>query len=119
MSAVTLIVLEEAAFTDDEAIHAVIPSLAEDGRIMAISTPGGKRGGFFFDLLKNPEVRSIIARATDIPRMAKKVAFLRKVLPDIRFRVEVELEWLTNGQQFIASDVIEKAFNNQEGAMQL
>jgi len=118
-SAVDLIILEEAAFIDDEAIHAISPSLAEGGRIVAISTPGGKRDGFFFHMLNSDDVRTIIARATAIPRMAKKVEFLRKVLPDIRFRVEVDLEWLTDGHSFISRDVIEAAVTHNVEAMRL
>lgn len=118
-SNVDLIVLEEAAFIDDDAINAILPSLAEGGRVIAISTPGGKRDGFFFNMWQKGDVRRIVARATTIPRMAKKVEFLRRTLPEIRFRVEVELEWLTNGQSFISRAVIESAVTHEVGAMQL
>lgn len=118
-SAVDLIVLEEAAFIEDDAIHAVLPSLAEGGRVIAISTPGGKRDGFFYHLLQSDDVRKIIARATEIPRMAEKVEFLRKVLPNTRFRVEVELEWLTDGHAFISRDVIAAAVSQEVSCLRL
>lgn len=118
-SAADMIILEEAAFASDDAINAILPSRADHGRIVAITTPGGSRSGFFHSVWTGGSVRRIIARSTEIPRLASKVAFDRQHMPDIRFRVEHLLEWLGSGTQFISRDVIVAAFDNEVEAMRL
>jgi len=118
-SAADLIIIEEAAFCPDDAINAVLPSRAEHGRVVAITTPGGSRDCFFFQVWSKGNVRRIIARSTEIPRMAKKVAFDKQHMPDVRFRVEHLLEWLGSGHQFIAADVIAGAVTMEIGALKL
>ncbi len=49
-SAVSLLVVDEAAFVPDEVYQAVRPMLAvSQGRIVLLSTPNGKRGFFHFE----------------------------------------------------------------------
>jgi hypothetical protein len=41
-----LVILDEAAWIDDELFHAVTPMLAAGGRLVAMTTPFGRRGWF-------------------------------------------------------------------------
>lgn len=50
---VKLLVIDEAAKVDDEIFYAVLPMVASDGVIMALSTPAGQRG-WFYDLHQDP-----------------------------------------------------------------
>lgn len=119
-SSADCIILEEAAFIPDDAINAVLPSLSDTGKLIAITTPGGSKDCFFYHMWAHGDgVRRILARATQIPRMAKRVEFLRRTLPDIRFRVEVELEWLGSGAQWIAQHVIDNAVTQEVSCLRL
>lgn len=118
-SAADLIILEECAFAPDDAINAILPSRADRGRVLAITTPGGSRTGFFYQIWSSGNVNRITARSTEIPRLASKVAFDRQHMPATRFRVEHELEWLSSGHQFIAHDVITGAVTMDVGALRL
>ncbi len=44
---VTLLIWDEASRLDDEIVDASTPMVAEDGRIIALSTPSGMRGSFY------------------------------------------------------------------------
>lgn len=118
-SAADMIILEEAAFASDEAINAILPSRAADGRVLAITTPGGSRSGFFYDVWTSGNVRRITARSTDIPRLSRKVAFDKAHMPATRFAVEHELQWLGSGHQFIAHEVIAAAFSAEVSCLRL
>lgn len=118
-SAADIVIIEEAAFCDDDAITAILPSRSDTGRVLLITTPGGSRACFFYQTMTAGGAEVIMARSTEIPRLAKKVAFDKKVLPEIRFRVEHELEWLSSQQQFISGAVIEAAFDETVSAMRL
>lgn len=48
-SAVRLLILDEAARIPDEVFASVLPMVASDGQILALSTPWGQRG-WFYDL---------------------------------------------------------------------
>src|SRR3954465_13482644 len=42
-----LVILDEAAWIEDELFHAVTPMLAAGGRLIAMTTPFGRRGWFY------------------------------------------------------------------------
>lgn len=46
-AAARLVILDEAARVDDEIFASVLPMVASDGALMALSTPWGRRGWFF------------------------------------------------------------------------
>lgn len=72
-SAVDLLVTDEAALIDDDLYQAVAPMLAvSGGRLVAPSTPWGKRG-WWYELWRDEaaeEVERILVPATEVPRIA-------------------------------------------------
>jgi hypothetical protein len=72
-SAVKLLVIDEAARVPDELYKAVRPMLAvSGGRLMALSTPFGKRGWFFNEWMGEGSEwgERVKISATDCPRIA-------------------------------------------------
>jgi len=79
-SGVSLLLLDEAALVDDELYRAVRPMLAvSNGRLIALSTPRGKRG-FFYEAWENgdPTWERYRVTADECPRISK--AFLKEEL---------------------------------------
>ena len=106
------LVVEEAAFVADEAIAALLPMRKADGRVLMISTPKG-REGFFFETWTEGKVRKIAARSVDVPRVKAKVAFDRKFMSELRFRVEHLCEFLGAGLPLISLDVLDNAISTE------
>ncbi|WP_166789515.1 terminase large subunit domain-containing protein [Cryobacterium sp. TMS1-20-1] len=52
-SGVKLLILDEASRIDDDVFASVLPMVASDGQILALSTPWGRRG-WFYDLHEDP-----------------------------------------------------------------
>jgi hypothetical protein len=95
ISAVTLLVEDEAARVPDELYLAVRPMLAvKNGRLLLMSTPFGKRG-HFWDVWDQAEGwHRVRVPATDIPRIASE--FLeeeRRSMPERIFRQEYLCEF--------------------------
>lgn len=116
----TRLLVDECAYiaNDEEVISAILPMLRDDGRgVVYASTPAGKNN-FFARLFLEPQkgVHRIVVRGTDIPRLAKRVERLREQLSATRFRQEVLVEMLADGQSYFDLAVIEAA-TSQEGAI--
>jgi len=112
---VSLLLVDEAAFCDDESLIAVLPMVMDGGRTVFASTPAGRLGMFaslFLD--PKPSVERIIVRGTDIPRLANRVERLRLALPPTKFRQEVEVEMLGGGENYFDIAAIEKAVSPME-----
>lgn len=112
---VTLLLIDEAAFCDDESLVAVLPMVTDDGRTIFASTPAGRQGMFaslFLD--KKPGLERIVVRGSDIPRLADRVERLRIALPPTKFRQEVEVEMLGGGENYFDIAAIEKAVSPME-----
>jgi hypothetical protein len=90
MSGARLIVLDEASRVPDPLYHAVRPMLAvSGGRLMAISTPWGKRGWWFEAWEQGTEWHRVKVTAPECPRIT--AAFLeeeRRSLPALIFEQE-------------------------------
>ena len=98
---VDLLLIDEAAFCDDDSLIAVLPMVTDDGRTVFASTPAGRKGMFaslFLD--PKPEVERIVVKGTDIPRLALRIERLRTALPPTKFRQEVLVEMLGGGENF-------------------
>ena len=111
-SAVDCLVLDEAAFMDDDTITAVLPMRAEDGRILMSTTPNGARG-FFYEVWKDGMARRINARSIEIPRLQRKVAFDRAHMPKIRFEVEHLCSFIGSGKPYFNPIAIEAALSQE------
>lgn len=112
---VSLLLIDEAAFCDEESLIAVLPMVTDGGRTIFASTPAGRQGMFaslFLD--PKPGVERIVVRGTDIPRLADRVERLRIALPPTKFRQEVEVEMLGGGENYFDIAAIEKAVSPME-----
>lgn len=72
-SGVNLLVIDEAARVPDELYFAVRPFLAASrGRLMALSTPFGRRGWFFEAWHSDEDWHRVSVKADQCPRLTKK-----------------------------------------------
>lgn len=112
---VSLLLVDEAAFCDDDSLIAVLPMVTDDGRTVFASTPAGRQGMFAGLFLEpKPEVERIVVKGTDIPRLASRAERLRTALPPTKFRQEVEVELLSDGESYFDLAAIEQAIVNVE-----
>lgn len=115
------LILDEAAFHEDEAITALLPMRRSTGRTLMISTPNGRQG-FFWEVFSEKKARIIFARSVDSmrPDVLSKVEYDRRFMADFRFRQEHLCEFLSgNGTQLISWDTLSRATDNTEKALVL
>jgi hypothetical protein len=111
ISAVSLLVEDEAARVDDELYFAVRPMLAvKNGRLVLMSTPFGKRGHFYREWSDGgPSWSRVRVPATEVPRISP--AFLEEeqaALGDWWYRQEYLTEFVeTDDTLFRDSDVLD------------
>lgn len=115
-AAADLIIVDEAARVEDDLLAAVRPMLAtSNGRLIALTTPAGKRG-WFFDAWTGDEDdwhRTKVA-ASDCPRISQ--AFLDEELRELgaqRFSEEYGLEFLDPDEAVFPSAIIAAAFTSE------
>lgn len=112
-SAVDLIIVDEAAFVQDQLVAGVRPMLAvSQGRMMMISTPFGRRGTFFETWRNDNGWRKIKVTADMVPRIDP--AFLeeeRIALGDAVFSQEYDAEFLSAETSLFNYDVIQAALD--------
>jgi hypothetical protein len=112
-SGVALLVVDEAALTSDALFAAITPMLAVSrGRMVALSTPMGKRG-WFFDQWEDSTSswQKIKITAWDCPRISRKfLAEQRKLLGDRWFRQEYECSFEETLDQVFSTESITAAF---------
>jgi hypothetical protein len=109
-SNVRLLILDEAARIDDDLVAACRPMLAvSKGRLLALTTPNGKRG-FFHDAWQGDAGdgwERIRVTARDCPRISPE--FLeeeRRALGDVLFRQEYLTEFRESQGQIFSEDLI-------------
>lgn len=110
---VDLLIIDEAARVDDDLYASVRPMLAvSNGRLVALSTPFGRRGWFYREYAEGgPEFHRTKVSAYDVPRIAP--AWLereRNRIGDWWFRQEFLCEWLDAESAAFASDDVARAF---------
>jgi hypothetical protein len=114
-SAVSLMLIDEAARVNDDLYKAVRPFLAaSDGDLWLMSTPVGKRG-FFYEEWANGGARwkRFTVTAMDCPRIRRE--FLeeeRATMGEQWFRQEYLCEFVDVDQGLFSRDVVERAFSN-------
>jgi len=114
-AAADLVVIDEAARVEDALLSAVRPMMATSaggGRLIALSTPAGKRGWFYEAWMQGGEDwhRTRVA-ATDCPRISRQ--FLDEELKQLggqRFSEEYGLEFLDPDEAVFSSEIIAAAF---------
>ena len=114
VSAVTLAIVDEAAFIEMEILQAILPMLATtDGQLIMLSTPKGKRG-YFYEVWENSDNwEKYLVTAYECPRISKE--FLeseKKTMPDYWFRQEYLCEFTDTEFSAFSEKDIANAFDN-------
>jgi hypothetical protein len=107
-SSVNMLLLDEAARVSDSLLAAVRPMLAVSaGRLIALSTPAGKRGWFYEAWVSGEPYARVKVRATDVPRIpAAFLAEERRALGPLRYASEYDVEFIdAEGSLFRTEDV--------------
>jgi hypothetical protein len=114
---VSLAIVDEASRVDDELLTAVRPMMATSeggGRLIALTTPAGRRGWFYeawHDTAEGNSWKRVRVSATDCPRIS--AAFLKeemKELGPLRFSEEYQLEFRDDTESVFPGDLIDRAF---------
>jgi hypothetical protein len=111
-AAADLIIIDEAARVEDELLAAVRPMLAtSNGRLVALTTPAGKRGWFYETWQKGDDWTRTRVTADQCPRISKE--FLDEELRELgaqRFSEEYGLEFLDPDEAVFPTAIIDAAF---------
>jgi hypothetical protein len=112
-SAVSLLLVDEAARVDDEMYLAIRPMLAVSrGALWLMSTPFGKRG-FFYETWTHggPEWERVRAPATECPRISSEwLEEEREFMGERCFRQEYLCEFEDSVSGVFDRDLVERAF---------
>lgn len=117
-SAVSLMVIDEAARVPDDVYKALRPMLAvEDGDLWLLSTPAGKQG-FFYENWEHggEEWERVTVRATECARIRKE--FLedeRRQMGNTWFEQEYLCEFVEDGRNMFRREVVRGALKDREG----
>ena len=115
-AAADLIILDEASRIDDSLIAAIRPMLAtSNGRLIALTTPAGKRG-FFYEAWHSQSEAWLRVKvfAKDCSRISEE--FLAEELKELgpaRYSEEYGLEFRDNHEAVFPGTVIAAAFTAQ------
>ena len=114
-SGVTLILEDEASQVSDNFHAAILPMLIiNNGQLITMSTPFGKRG-FFFDAWHDSgdEWRRVKVTAQECPRMSpEQLEQQKRAMGDMFFRQEFLCEFVDTEEQTFAYDLIHNAFDD-------
>lgn len=117
-AAADLVVIDEAARVEDELLVAVRPMLATakgGGRLIALTTPAGKRGWFYEAWNGGDETwhRTKVG-ASDCPRITPQfLAEELKELGAMRFSEEYQLEFRDSDESVFPTEIIARAFTSE------
>jgi len=106
-----LVILDEAAWIEDELFHAVTPMLAAGGRLIAMTTPNGRRGWFHDAWANGGEAwHRTLVTAHDSPRITPEFLALEQASkPDWRFRQEYLCQFVDTDETLFSTDLISRA----------
>lgn len=113
---VDLLVIDEAARVDDALYYSVRPMLAvSGGRLIALSTPFGKRGFFHQEWTEGgPDWHRTKITAGDVPRISPEfLAEERRALGDWWYAQEYECQFVETEDQVFAYDLIQEAMSSE------
>lgn len=120
-SAVSLLIIDEAAWVSEEQFESVQPMLATtDGDIWMLSTPWGQRGVFWETWMGryDEEWTRVSVKATECPRI--KTRFLegqRKRMGDVSFRREYMCEFMDVEDSVFRREDLERAVSGKIRAL--
>ena len=114
-SGVTLILEDEASQVSDEFYQAILPMLIiNNGQLICMTTPYGKRGHFFEEWTNGgDEWHRIQITAAQCPRMTDhQLEQQRRSMGDMFFRQEFLCEFVDTVEQTFGYDLIQRAFDD-------
>jgi terminase large subunit-like protein len=113
-SAVTLVVMDEAARVPDELLQAVRPMLATtSGRFVALSTPAGRRGWFYEAWERGEDWVRFSVNAAACSRISKEfLAEEMQALGPMRFSEEYECAFIDQNTSAFSTTLIEQALRD-------
>jgi Terminase large subunit, T4likevirus-type, N-terminal len=110
-SGVTLLVIDEAARVTDDLYHAVSPMLAvSQGKMLALSTPYGRRGWFYQAWEQGEGWERTRVTAAACARIS--AAFLEqehRSMPDLWYRSEYLCEFVDVAEQVFSTEIVLRA----------
>jgi Terminase large subunit, T4likevirus-type, N-terminal len=113
-SAATLLVVDEAALVSNALMAAISPTLATtDGRLIALSTPHGKRGWFYEEWVKGEGWERTRIEAKDCSRIGKKFLAeqLQRLGPHV-YEQEYNCQFYDPDTAVFSSELIERALGH-------
>lgn len=112
---VDLAIIDEAARVDDDLLAAVRPMLAtSNGRLIALTTPAGKRGWFYEAWHGEGNWHRVKVAADQCPRITPE--FLAEELKELgpqRYSEEYELQFRDSDEAVFPVGVIQNAFTSE------
>jgi hypothetical protein len=114
-SGVDLLIIDEASRVLDSLYHAVRPMLAvSGGRLVALSTPWGKRGFFYEAWEGGAAWERVLITAEDCPRIAPEfLAEERANLPANVYAQEYECQFVETDDSVFAYDDVQRAITSE------
>jgi hypothetical protein len=115
-SAAKLVVVDEASRVPDSLMAAVRPMLAVgNGRLIALSTPAGKRGWFHSAWVDGDGWERYKVAAKDIPRITPEFLAdeLKELGPDM-YSQEYELAFVDDDSQIFSTELIDAMFSRPD-----
>lgn len=118
-SAPKLIIVDEASRVEDGLFTGIRPMLATNqGRMICLTTPYGKRGFFYEAWAHGEGWKHTIITADQCPRIEPEwLANERKMIGEWQYRQEFLCEFVDTDESFFSSDLIEAAMQSTGGAL--
>ena len=117
-SAVSVLVIDEAAWVPDEVCLALLPTLTTtNGDLFVLGTPWEKRGFFYQMMTEESEGRlRYTGPVTECPRVSEGFLAKERARGDAYFRREFLCEFIETGKFLISADLVSRAFETKQEA---
>jgi hypothetical protein len=118
-SAVSFLIIDEAAFVPDPIYYAFRPTLAVSrGDLAILSTPCGKRGFFYNEHEYSVEkFHKVEVKASDCPRISKEFLEIEITKGEDYFAQEYDCQFVENGEYLFNADDIKKLIRSDVAAI--
>jgi hypothetical protein len=115
-SAPKLIIVDEAARTDDSLFTAIRPMLAtSQGQLIALSTPRGKRGWYYEQWIGGNGWKRYQVLASDCPRISDEyLQQERQMIGEWQYSQEFECQFVDTVESFFSTELINRAMVEME-----
>jgi len=119
-SNVAALIVDEAAYCDDEIFPAVLPFLATNPKALfiAMSTPNGARGWFYHQWADGIHWKKIKVTASECPRIsADYLEEMKATLGANKFAQEFQCSFVSDGAAFITAEIFDACVIPNAGLM--